>query len=181
MKRLISLFLAVFSMLALMLPAHATLTYATPGGTRYGDNTVILNYIKATANDTTASVNGNPIDNVRGSIIGISASFVATNQTGTSPTVQLTLQGSDDGTNYYTINSNASSPAALQTSAVSISSASTTTVVAGFQTDMYNRKGIFPAYLRLNIAIGGSSTPGWTGTVAISVRRSGATFPLANY
>ncbi len=172
MKKL-SLFLAALFLVFLTLPANATITNGSLSGTYYGKNQVISPYMTAASLDTTATDNGNVIDNRDGSVVGLTVSANVTDKTGTSPTLQVTLQGSDDGTNFYTIDSQASSPAAIQTAATSISSA----VTFGLSTDNYSRKGVFPAFLRWQVSVGGSSSPGWTGTIATTVHRAQFNMP----
>lgn len=170
MRKLLSLLLAFFAVWSLTAPAGATLTNAnTPK--RYGNNDIYTAMITAASNDTTASFNGPVIDNRDGAVVALTVSANVTNQTGTSPTLQLTVQCSEDGTNFYTCQSQqgstAGTTAAVQTSAQSISS----NVVFGLNTDSYARRGGWSPFLRINGALGGTS-PGWTGTIAATVKRT---------
>lgn len=146
-----------------------TLAYTTPG-TQYGKNEINTAYITAGALDTTASVTGKPIDNRDGRINFVTMDIYASNKTGTSPTLILTLQGSIDGTTFFDLKDTAGNT--IASSATSISgSGSGTTVGVNINTVLTPRT-TFPPFLRGKIVVGGSATPGWTGVAAFSVLRN---------
>lgn len=169
MKKLLSsLLLAVALLASLFAPADAALSYQY-SGQKYGNNELFTAAVTSTANDTTTPFYTKVIDNRDGRIQSLSVLANVTASTGTSPTVQLTLEGSNDGSNFATVYSADATPVAIQTTAQSISSA----VVYGFDTAQELRAaGGFPAFLRVKGAIGGSSSPGWTGTLQVAVKRA---------
>lgn len=138
-----------------------------------GDIQSIPEYIVATALDTTATVNGPWIDNRDGRVRGIHFGVIGKNKTGTSPTLTALLQGSlDGGTTAYSILD--SGAAAITTSALSISSTDGTAANYATEFESTNQEGInaFPPLFRIKLTVGGSSTPGWTGEVALAIDRS---------
>jgi len=157
-------------------PAFATLTNSNTF-TRAGSADFYSALVTATGPDTTATADSNTISNLDGSIEHISAGVKATNQTGTSPTLTLSLIGSYDNATWFTVQGaqggTAGTTASIATGALSISSASTTNVATGFSTDSFVRTGGLPPYLRIRTVVGGSSTPGWVGVVsAVVIRKS---------
>lgn len=128
---------------------------------------VIDAYITATSADTTDPVNGKPISN-DGNVVAIGGQITVSNQAGSSPTANLKLQGSNDGTNWVTIKDSAGND--IATGALDIATASTTTVQGQIDTLQEGRK-IFPfKQLRLQVDLGGT-TPGWTGSVDMALTR----------
>lgn len=146
-------------------------------GNILGDVQVISDYIVATALDTTAAVNGPTISNRGGRVRRIAFTLVGKNKTGTSPTLQVTLKGSLDGTNFFNVLDSAGN--AIQTTALSISSTDGTATNYAIEAEDTNQEGInaFPPYLRLSVAVGGSNSPGGTYDVSLLVDRS--PLPLA--
>lgn len=138
-------------------------------GTMVAHSEVNSTAIVATANDTTAAVATLPIGNTDGQISFMAAQVVATNQTGTNPTLTLSLQGSADGSTWSTLKNQSASN--IATSALDISTASTTTVNAYVDTEQSLRQS-FPPFLRWLIAVGGTGTPGGTYTVACTTIRN---------
>lgn len=136
--------------------------------TQRGETELLSPYITATGNDTTDPANGSVIDNLDGRILSLSVAANVTASSGTSPTLNLILQGSVDGSNWFTVFSYQGTPAAVQTGATSISSATT----FGFHTAQFGlSNGGLPPKLRVQGDLGGT-TPGWTGTIAVhAVRR----------
>lgn len=128
-------------------------------------------YIVATANDTTATVNGPVIHNSAGGISFVSATVTATNQTGTNPTLTLTLQGSEDPSTGVWVTLKDSAGSNIASSALDISTASTT-AVATYVDSVKNPRSSFPHYLRWVITVGGTGTPGGTYTVATQTIRN---------
>lgn len=171
MKRLFpSLFsaflVAVLLAMSTVPAAMATLAYQF-SGTKTGKAEHFTAYITATVNDTTDPVNGKVIDNRDGSVQSVSAMVNETASAGTSPTLNLILQGSNDGANWFGILSADGTPVAISSGATSISSAA----VFGWDSAQELRGGGgFPAFLRLQADLGGT-TPGWTGTVSVLVLR----------
>jgi len=138
-------------------------------GTTIDKAQVISAYITATSNDTTDPVNGKTIDNRDGMVSAVFGHIAATDKTGTSPTVNLILQGSNDGTNWFTLKDDGGND--ISTGAQSISSAGGgTTVLHAVDTQQKTLQG-FPAFMRWQVDLGGTS-PGWTGTVATTIIRN---------
>lgn len=149
-----------------------TLAYDYAGEIK-GDLQLIPEYIVATANDTTASVNGPWIDNRDGRVRRVAFGVVGKNKTGTSPTLTVKLVGSlDEGTTAFDVLDSAGN--AITTSAVDISSTNGTAGNYATEFEDTNQEGInaFPPLFRLNVAVGGSSTPGGTYDVPLVVDRS---------
>lgn len=138
-------------------------------GSINGKAQINTTYIVATANDTTATVTGLPIGNSGGQVSSVSATVTATNQTGTNPTLTLTLQGSEDGVVFSDLKDSAGTT--IATSALDISTASTTTVSAYVDT-VKNPRASFPHVLRWKVVVGGTGTPGGTYTVATQTIRN---------
>lgn len=134
-------------------------------GTLRGTKEVNKTYIVATANDTTASGAGPSIDNSDGRVTRVAFGNVNTAGTGTSPTVTTTLQGSIDGTTWFSVLDSAGN--AIATGAVSAAATNS-------EFEDTNQEGItqFPPLLRLSYAVGGSSTPGWTGVIMVDIDRN---------
>lgn len=170
MKKWFSILVALVLVAMQWQPANATLTNSSTFS-RYSSGDLYSTLITAASNDTTATADSNVITNYDGAIKHISAGVKVTNQTGTSPTLTLQLIGSfTNTTNSWFVlqskqGSTAGTTANIATSALDISSASTTNVATGFSTDQFNRAGGFPPYLKVRAVVGGSSTPGWTGVV----------------
>lgn len=126
-------------------------------------------YIVASSLDTTASVQGPLIDNRDGKISYMAAQFVATGHTGTTPTLQLTLVGSNDGVTFFTVLDDAGS--AVQTSATSIGSAAPSTPSTAGLTTSGLKTTNFPAMLGWQVAVGGSASPGGNYVVSTTTIR----------
>lgn len=149
-----------------------TLAYNSKGSIK-GTKQVIADYIVATSNDTTASVNGGWIDNRDGKISRIGFGVLGKNKTGTSPTLTVKLVGSlDGGTSVFNVLDSGGN--AITTSALSISSTDGTAPNYVSEFEDTNQEGItkFPPYIRLNVAVGGSSTPGGTYDVMLDIDRA---------
>lgn len=165
---LFSLLLAAAVFFGAVTPAHATLTNSSTYTTN-GKSYLYSALITAASNDTTATADSNTIDNRDGSIKFISAGVKATNQTGTSPTLTVSLIGSFDNSTWFAIptaqGSTAGTTGTMATGALSIATASTTNVSTGLTTSSfgYGTFGGFPPFIRVRVVVGGSSTPGWTG------------------
>lgn len=134
-------------------------------GTIRGTKEVNTTYIVATANDTTASGNGPTIDNTDGAVTRIAFGNVNTDGTGTSPTVTTTLKGSLDGTTFFDV---------LDSGGNAIATGAVSAAATNSEFEDTNQEGInqFPPYLRLSYAVGGSSTPGWTGAIMVDIDRN---------
>lgn len=166
MKRLLNTFLVAIALALASGPAFATLAYQY-AGTKYGDAELFTAYITATGNDTTDPVNGKVIDNRDGRITHLYCQTYVTNQTGTSPTINLKLEGSNDGTGFAAVYDSGGN--AIASGATSISSASSTPVLVVVDTSQEGRT-FFPAYLRLVDDLGGT-TPGGTYTTSCHIFR----------
>lgn len=136
-----------------------------PKGTIRGKKEVNSTYIVATSNDTTPSGNGPTIDNRDGLLERIGFGVVCTAGTGTSPTVTATLKGSIDGTNWFNV---------LDSAGNAIATGAVTAAATNTEFEDTNQEGItkFPPYVRISYAVGGSSTPGWTGSVQVDLQRA---------
>jgi hypothetical protein len=142
------------------------MTIATNGAfSPVGRKMVNSTYIVATANDTTASGNGPTISNLDGLLERIGFGVVCTNGTGTSPTVTATLKGSIDGTNWFNV---------LDSAGNAIATGAVTAAATNSEFEDTNQEGItkFPPYVRVSYAVGGSSTPGWTGSIQVDLQRA---------
>jgi hypothetical protein len=136
-----------------------------------GTTETLTDYLVATSNDTTDPANGIAIDNRDGKVSALTSVVYVTDKTGTSPTLQMILQGSNDGgTNWATVKDSAGN--AIQTSALDISSADTTAVSGEIDLGVENRTNLPFALLRIQCDLGGTS-PGWTGDVNVVVKRAG--------
>jgi|GEM_PF-4680411 len=122
--------------------------------------------VSITGNDTTGTIQSPVIDNKDGRIESINAAITTTASSGTSPTANLILKGSLDGTNFYTIQSADAIPVAVQSGALSTSAATT----IGFDSAQELRTGNFPPYLRVDLVQGGT-TPGITGIESLFIVR----------
>lgn len=178
-KLLASLMALVLVVLSVILPASATLANSSLY-TRYGSSGTFSDFygalITATANDTTANADSNVIVNTNNDIRSIAAGVKATNQTGTSPTLTVQLLGAFDAAGPWIVaqtkqGSTAGTTANVASSALSISTASTTAVATGFDTFQFGLEGINYPYLKIRIVVGGSSTPGWTGVAYAIIKR----------
>ncbi len=147
-----------------------TLAYDYKGDIR-GKMQTIAAYINATANDTTDPVNGPWIDNRDGRIKHISYTILATDKTGTNPTVNAQLKGSNDGgtTAFDVVDSGGT---AIATGALDISSADSTNVVHTETTTAEGLEGGYPQLIRVSCDIGGTSTPGGTYVVSLTIERT---------
>lgn len=167
--------LMALSMPLMSLPAQATLVNSNVA-TRSGSTDFYQALITATGPDTTENADSNTITNLDNSVVAISAGVKATGQTGTSPTLTVSLIGSYDNATWFTLQSRQASTAGttanMATAALGISTASTTAVSAGISTAQFDRNGDFPPYLRVRVTVGGTSTPGWTGVAYALVTRS---------
>ncbi len=143
---------------------------------QHGKVTFYTALITASGNDTTTNADSDAISNEDGSIKDICAGVKATNQTGTSPTLTVSLLGSFDNAVWFAIPTaqadTAGTTGTMATAALSISTASTTNVSTGFCTSSFGRSnGLLPPYIKVRVAVGGSSTPGWTGVAYATVKR----------
>lgn len=155
-----------------------TLTSNLSVQTRTKGSTTILytQAIVATGNDTTSTADSATISNIEGDIKDIWAGVKATNQTGTSPTLAVSLLGSFDDATWFAITTQqadtAGTTGTMTSPTLSISTASTTNVSTGVGTSSFRPAGgMLPPYIRMRVTVGGSSTPGWTGTGYIMVKR----------
>lgn len=130
-----------------------------------GRKCVNSTYIVATSNDTTASGNGPTIDNRDGLLERIGFGVVCTAGTGTSPTVTATLKGSIDGTNWFNV---------LDSGGNAIATGAVTAAETNTEFEDTNQEGItkFPPFVRISYAVGGLSTPGWTGSIQVDLQRA---------
>ena len=143
--------------------------------TQHGNTQFYEALITATGNDTTANADSNVISNLDGSIKNIWAGVKATNQTGTSPTLQIVFRGSFDNSVYFDLptqqdQDDTGTYGVADSSTLDINTASTTNVAAGISTGMFGLETL-PPYIKVRITVGGSSTPGWTGVVSAAVQR----------
>ena len=144
-------------------------------GSIFGKNQVISNYIQATTVDTTDPATGPAIDNRDSRISAIYGHVVVQDNTaGSSPTVTLTLQGSNDGSNWFTLKDTGGN--AISTSALSISGCDDTAAnyVVGFLNTVEEGVTSFPQFVRFIVDLGGTSSPNWKGAVHVTVRRGNA-------
>lgn len=181
MKKLFSL-VAALLVLAFGLSANAT-TVTSGAFTRYmmaGQQVELYPALLTATGPHTASSTylGAPISNVNGDIDSIAFGFTAVDQTGTSPTLMPALYASFTATgNYFPVKYYVTGTAyTIAGAAADISTASTTNVQAATATDMYNA-GRVPSYpyYKVGAIIGGSSTPGWSGTMWAAVKRKTGT------
>lgn len=135
-------------------------------GQNPGDSTYFPALVTATGNDTTSTISSPIIDNSDGRIEALSAVLTVTASSGTSPTANVRLMGSNDGTNFFIVQSGQSTPANVETGAKSTSSAT----VIGMDIAQFARNGGLPRKLRLDIIQGGT-TPGITGVLSAFIRR----------
>jgi hypothetical protein len=131
----------------------------------------IPNYIVATALDTTATVNGPAIRN-EGNVRRVSFGIIGKNKTGTSPTLTALLQGSNDGTNWFSVLDSAGN--AITTTALSINLTNGTEANYAIEFEDTNQEGInaFPPFLRVRVSVGGTATPGGTYDINLLLDRS---------
>lgn len=175
MKRLFSLLIAAVLLFG-ALPANATLTNSTTA-TRYPGSTWFYSaLITATGNDTTANADSGVINNIGGDILDISAGVKATNQTGSSPTLTVSFLGSYDASTWFALKtaqgSTAGTVGTMASSALDISTASTTNVSTGISLSQFGLAGaLLPPYIKVRVAVGGTGSPGWTGVAYAFVRR----------
>lgn len=167
MKKLLLITLAALIGVASVTPqGHATLAYKS-AGRQYGNAELITGYITATAADTTTTITGKPIDNRDGRIQSISAQINETTVTGTSPTITMSLIGSNDGTNWFTLLSGDATPVVVSTGSQTSASAA----VFGLDSCQELRcTGGFPAFVGVRVVQGGTS-PTLVGTVDAFVVR----------
>ena len=105
------------------------------------------NAVVATANDTTATAYSQPINNLDGSIESITVhSVVSANSSGGN--FVLTLQGSNDGTNFADIKKEGGA-STLTTGNVAISTASAGAPISAFLDTVERLRRTFPAYIRV--------------------------------
>ena len=131
----------------------------------------IPNYIVATALDTTATVTGPAIRN-DGNVRRVAFGIIGKNKTGTSPTLTALLQGSHDGTNWFSVLDSAGN--AITTTALSINSTDGTAANYAIEFEDTNQEGInaFPPFLRIRVSVGGSGSPGGTYDINFLLDRS---------
>jgi hypothetical protein len=172
-KRLLASVLAVGA-LVFSLPAQATLTNSNTAA-QHGSSLFYSALVTATGNDTTDPADSNAITNLDGSIKDICASVRATNQTGTSPTLQLIFLGAHTSSGPWFIIQTDDTTAGTTADAdavgtLSISTASSTNVAQGVCTSNFGIVTL-PPYVKIRVDIGGTSTPGWTGVLSALVKR----------
>lgn len=162
------------------LPAMATLTNSsTKTDYKTGESTVSVYsaLITATSNDTTTSADSNTITNLDGSIKDIYAGVKATNQTGSSPTLTVKFLGSFDNSTWFVIQGvqggTAGTLGTMISPTLDIATASSTNVQTGTSFSLFGyRPGyLLPPYIKVRITVGGTGTPGWTGTAYAAVKR----------
>lgn len=163
---------------ALVCPmAFATLTNSN-ANTQYSagttTNVVYSALVTAASNDTTATADSNVITNLDGSVKDVCVFVKATNQTGTSPTLTLSLIESQNASGpWYAAKSGQSGTAGtigtMNSGALDISSASTTNVGTGFCASQFGRTSFAP-YFKVRTSVGGTSG-GWTGVVSGTVKK----------
>lgn len=137
-------------------------------GTVIGKNEVNAAAITATGNDTTDPANSLVIDNRDGRVSYVSGQVLCTDKTGTSPTINLILQGSVDGSTFASLTDTGGNT--ISSGATSISGAGGGTTVGIFVDTVGKPRTSFPPFLRWQVDLGGT-TPGWTGTLAIQTTR----------
>lgn len=164
-NKLLAGLLALFVLLSFAVPSDATVATSRTA-TSVGDATLIPAAITITAADTTASFNTLSIDNRDGRVEYVSAVLNETAATGTSPTEQLILQGSNDGTNWFNIQSGDATPVDVKSAATSVAAAA----VIGLDSAQELRSGGFPAFLRVQVLQGGT-TPALTGVLSLMIIR----------
>jgi len=112
-----------------------------------GDGILYRNAIVATANDTTATVYSQPIPNLDGKIECVTVHTVTTaNASGGN--LVVTLQGSNDGTNFADIKKEGGA-STLTTGNVALSTASAGAPISAFLDTVERLRRTFPAYIRV--------------------------------
>lgn len=184
MKKLLNLLLVGLLFSSLLLPANATLTNSSTRTSRSNsDNSSVDFYtalITATSLDTTATADSNTIPNLDGSIKDISAGIIASNKTGTSPTLTVSFIGSYTGATgswfaLKTMQTSAGTLGTLASTALDISTTDGTaanSAAIGISTSQFGlRLSLLPPYLRVRVVVGGSGSPGWNGVAYAVVKR----------
>lgn len=184
MKKLLSMLMALVLVVISLLPAGATLTNSSTSTRYYSGSAIVDLYtalITAASNDTTANADSNVISNVGGDIQDISAGVIASNKTGTSPTLTVSFLGSYTNAtgSWFALKtaqgSTAGTVGTLASSALDISTTDGTaanSVAGGISLSQFGLKGaLLPPYIKVRIAVGGSASPGWTGVAYAAVRR----------
>ena len=148
-----------------------TLTY-DPVGLFSSRSQAMPAYVTAVSNDTTATVTGKLIDNRDGLLEHLSFQVSASNKTGTSPTLRLVLEGSTNGSSWYSLPNAAGTVIATSTFSISTASAANV-IVRQVNTSVTAQGGFtnFPTFVRGKLVVGGSASPGWTGTIAATAIR----------
>lgn len=180
LKRKLGALFALAVVLFSALPGNATLTNSNTSTTNVNVEKFAA-LITAASNDTTATADSNTITNLGGSIEDVCSAVVASNKTGTSPTLTLSFLGSFTNAtgSWFALKSvqggTAGTVGTMATSALDISTTDGTaanSVAGGICLSQFGLKGaLLPPYLRVRITVGGSASPGWTGVVAASVMR----------
>lgn len=180
MKKFLSLILALVALLSTLAPANATLTNSSTFS-RYGNTHFYTALITAASNDTTTPADSNVITNFNGDIKDITAGVVASNKTGTSPTLTVSFIGSYTGAtgSWFALKtaqgSTAGTVGTMASSALDISTTDGTaanSAAIGISLSQFGLTGaLLPPYLKVRIAVGGSSSPGWTGVAYAVVKR----------
>lgn len=174
-RKLLSLGLALSVLVSGALYGNATLTNSNTA-TQNGNSLFYSALITATSNDTTDPADSSVISNLDGSIKDICASVRATNQTGSSPTLQLIFLGAHASAGpFYTIQTSQADTAGTTADAdavgtLSISSASSTNVAQGVCTSNFGIQTL-PPYVKIRVDVGGTGSPGWTGVLSALVKR----------
>lgn len=167
MRKLFAVLAATVVLGGAMAPMANATVVTSRTSTQQGDATLIPAAITITGADTTASFNTLSIDNRDGRVESVSAMLNETAATGTTPTEQLILQGSNDGTNFYNIQSADATPVDVKSTAASVTAAA----VIGLDSAQELRgAGGFPAFLRIQVLQGGT-TPALTGVLSVVVIR----------
>lgn len=140
--------------------------------TAHGDGSVHFYsaLISVTGNDTTTNIDSNTISNLDFGIKDLWAGVTVTDQTGSSPTVQIVFRGSFDGTVFFDLptaqdQDDTGTYGTADSSALNIATASSTNVAAGISTSMFGLKTL-PPHLKVRTVTGGTGTPGYTGEVS---------------
>jgi len=144
-----------------------TLAYTFAGSrlNRFAKRTSIPAYITATANDTTATVNGNAIDNRAGNIRQLNYVVAVTASAGTNPTIALALQQSlDEGTTWIPVLNTSGN--AVATTATTIDSAPKQVALTTASSGLTRLPS---ALLRVVETLAGTNTPSRVSVSSVSL------------
>lgn len=151
------------------------MSYTTTGikdAKQKGLMTYITNYIARQDADTTDPIDGPMIDNQDGSIEAIFAVSRILDKAGTSPTFNLILRGSVDGTTAAGFTLKDSGGSDIATGATSISGTDGTAANAVIVNIQTTQEGVnlFPPFVYLREDLGGTS-PGAKGNTHVAIKR----------